>query len=156
MDVAETVCVVEPSDGPSPERKHFALLCDHLAGKALFLREMGVELLVCGAVSNGLLRLLNSQGIKVIPFVAGDLETVLLAWLEGRLPDNSLLMPGCGGCGRFGMGSGCPTGSGRRGLGKPACNCVCPACGHREPHVRGIPCVKRQCAVCGAEMVRER
>ncbi len=156
MDVAGTVCIVEADEVGNPERKLRALPGDHPSGMALLLKDMGVEALVCGAVSNGLLMLLESQGIEVVPFVAGDLETVIRAWFEDRLPDNALLMPGCGGSGRFGKGGGGPMGNGRKRLGRPACNCVCPSCGHREPHVRGIPCVKMQCAACGAEMVREQ
>lgn len=32
--------------------------------------------------------------------------------------------------------------------------CVCPACGHREPHERGVPCVQTQCPTCGTAMTR--
>lgn len=155
MDVAGTVCVVEADKVSVPERKLFALPGDHPSGKALFLRDTGVEALVCGAISNGLLRLLDSQGIEVVPFVAGDLETVIRAWFEGRLPDNALLMPGCRGLGRFGKGAGCIAGNGRMGPARPEGRCVCPACGHREAHLRGIPCFNRQCPNCGTEMKRE-
>jgi hypothetical protein len=37
----------------------------------------------------------------------------------------------------------------------PVGECVCPKCGHREPHMRGIPCNQRQCPKCGAAMARE-
>jgi predicted Fe-Mo cluster-binding NifX family protein len=154
MDVAGTVCIVETAGAGAPERKLLALPADHPSGIALFLREMRVDALVCGAISNGLLLLLNAQGIKVMPFVAGDLETVIRAWFEGRLPDSTLLMPGCGGFGRFGKGGG-SAGNGKKGRGRAEGFCLCPACRHRESHVRGIPCVKMQCPVCGAEMVRE-
>ncbi|MFO7627451.1 MAG: NifB/NifX family molybdenum-iron cluster-binding protein [Candidatus Fermentibacteraceae bacterium] len=155
MDVAGTVCVVEADGPPDPERKLFVLPGDHPSGKAMFLRDMGVEALVCGAISSGLLRILNSQGMEVVPFVAGDLETVIRAWFDGRLPDSTLLMPGCGGSGRFGKGGGRIAGNGRMGQGRSEGICICPACGHREPHMRGIPCIKRHCPTCGSEMARK-
>jgi endogenous inhibitor of DNA gyrase (YacG/DUF329 family) len=31
---------------------------------------------------------------------------------------------------------------------------VCPQCGHRVPHERGVPCTERQCPECGANMAR--
>lgn len=150
MDVAETVCLVE-SDGVSiPGRKLCKLPSEHPSALAMFLKRIDARILVCGAVSNGLLRLLESQGIEVVPFIAGDLDTVIDAWLDGRLPDRALMMPGCI-AGR--AGKGC-RGPGRKMTGEVCC-CVCTGCGHREPHVRGLPCVQRRCPECGAAMKRE-
>lgn len=42
---------------------------------------------------------------------------------------------------------------GGRGLG-PAGECVCPNCGTRTPHERGIPCYKMKCPSCGTTMTR--
>jgi len=48
---------------------------------------------------------------------------------------------------------------GRRGLGGgiglgPSGECLCPNCGHREPHQRGDPCYTKKCPKCGALMTR--
>ncbi|MFW6375892.1 MAG: 4Fe-4S binding protein [Thermoplasmatota archaeon] len=32
-------------------------------------------------------------------------------------------------------------------------NCVCPNCGEKVPHQRGVPCNKHQCPSCGTSMV---
>jgi hypothetical protein len=37
----------------------------------------------------------------------------------------------------------------------PGGNCVCPSCGTRTPHQRGVPCYQANCPKCGAKMVRE-
>jgi len=37
----------------------------------------------------------------------------------------------------------------------PSGSCVCPKCGQRVPHERGVPCTKQKCPGCGAAMVRE-
>jgi hypothetical protein len=29
---------------------------------------------------------------------------------------------------------------------------ICPHCGHRDPHKRGMPCVERKCPKCGTAM----
>jgi hypothetical protein len=34
-------------------------------------------------------------------------------------------------------------------------NCIRPKCGHRMPHVRGVPCQDERCPECGAKMLRE-
>jgi hypothetical protein len=63
----------------------------------------------------------------------------------------------------MGRGSGSGGGRGRgRGPGRmggskaagPGGNCVCPSCGHKEPHVAGEPCYQKKCSKCGVQMVR--
>jgi len=33
--------------------------------------------------------------------------------------------------------------------------CVCPKCGRRTAHRRGVPCQEDPCPACGAKMLRE-
>jgi len=42
---------------------------------------------------------------------------------------------------------------GGKGLG-PGGECVCPKCGHKVPHQRGVPCFQRKCPECGSFMAR--
>lgn len=37
----------------------------------------------------------------------------------------------------------------------PRGNCVCPKCGHLQPHHRGIPCQEERCEKCGGKLLRE-
>ena len=61
-----------------------------------------------------------------------------------------------------GDGTG-PAGGGSRGRGRmggpkasgPGGNCICPACGHKVPHVAGQPCNQKVCPKCGTRMTRE-
>jgi Na+-translocating ferredoxin:NAD+ oxidoreductase subunit B len=55
-----------------------------------------------------------------------------------------------------GDGTGPAGGSrGRRGFGMgPGGDCICPNCGHREPHQLAVPCYSRKCPKCGAPMSR--
>ena len=41
------------------------------------------------------------------------------------------------------------------GMG-PGGECICPECGNKVPHQRGIPCFKRKCKKCGSMMIRKR
>jgi predicted Fe-Mo cluster-binding NifX family protein len=63
--------------------------------KVLRLQELGVETLVCGAVSRPMHRLMRACGIEVIPFVAGNLTDVIDGWVRGELGDERFCMPGC-------------------------------------------------------------
>ncbi len=40
----------------------------------------------------------------------------------------------------------------RRGFGGPT-NCVCPSCGTKATHQRGVPCSGMVCPKCGTHMV---
>jgi hypothetical protein len=66
---------------------------------------------------------------------------------------------GSRGQGAGGQGSGGQAGRGQRGGNKPGSgptgNCVCPSCGHKEPHVAGQRCIDRTCPKCGTRMIRE-
>ena len=59
----------------------------------------------------------------------------------------------------MGMGRGPGRGGGRgmgggRGLG-PSGYCVCPKCGTKIAHQRGVPCYQTKCPNCGTPMARE-
>jgi hypothetical protein len=60
-----------------------------------------------------------------------------------------------GGTGRAAGGQGRGMGGGNKPGSGPAGNCICPKCGHREPHQVGQRCIDRVCPKCGAGMVRE-
>ncbi len=60
--------------------------------------------------------------------------------------------------GGMSQGSGSGMGRGRMGgmkAGGALGNCLCPKCGNRQPHDRGIPCTQVKCPQCGSTMIRE-
>ena len=189
FDSARQVLMVEAGAGRVIRRQREELDLPLPMQKALRLRELGVEILVCGAISRPLWAMIASSGIRVIPFVSGDLAEVTEAWTAGKLPASRFFMPGCrriggrlagsgasfqeegimngrGQGGGFGGGrrQGRGMGSGRSGpgrgrmggplTGRAVGTCVCPKCGHKLAHERGVPCVERQCPQCGTAMIR--
>ncbi|MBI5062469.1 MAG: hypothetical protein HZB87_03100 [Desulfatitalea sp.] len=56
--------------------------------------ELGVGTLVCGAISRPIQALLAAQGIRVVPFVAGELAEVIQGWIKNGLADDLYTMPG--------------------------------------------------------------
>jgi hypothetical protein len=63
-----------------------------------------------------------------------------------------------GGPGGRAMGMGQGQGRGRMGgfgLGTGG-SCLCPGCGQRVPHQRGVPCNQRKCPTCGKTMTRQQ
>lgn len=45
---------------------------------------------------------------------------------------------------------------GRPAWAGPGGECICPSCGHREPHERGVPCTSKICPKCSTQMMRVR
>lgn len=79
------------------------------------LRSLEVDLLICGAVSSPLKRMIEALGIDIIPFVRGKAMEVFEAYCRNGLEDRRFFMPGRRilpkgriGCGPRGR---CPNGS---------------------------------------------
>lgn len=172
FDISRHLRVVEAEDGRMKEQ--FDVVFNELIPSVVLLelKMHEIQVLVCGAVSRFMLWALESKGIHVIPFVSGEIDNVIKAWLEGNLLKGKFAMPGCkwrfrgmvqerrGQYGR-GKGKGRAGGGGyggRRGgqIGKNAPDyCVCPDCGYLEPHRRGIPCRNINCPKCGTLLIRK-
>jgi predicted Fe-Mo cluster-binding NifX family protein len=69
--------------------------------RARKVSDLGVDVVVCGAISQPFEAALSAAGIEVIGFVCGPLEEVVSAALNGTLGDARFLMPGFAGPRRF-------------------------------------------------------
>lgn len=96
LDTARSAAIADVENGTTITQRDETLTEDSPHGKVSQLRALGVEVLVCGAVSRPLANLVSSTGIRLIPFVAGELGEVLAAVIAGRIPDSAFSMPGCG------------------------------------------------------------
>lgn len=65
--------------------------------RAHVLPKLGVDLLICGMISQTQQTVLASAGIRIIPCICGTMEEVIAAFVDGRLENGALLMPGCRG-----------------------------------------------------------
>ncbi len=145
------------------------------------LREKGIKTLICGALSPEMLNYGESIGLRIIHGIAGEIEEVVQAYREEKLDQPRYWLPGCSGQRRYKGGARC-TGKGKDGLarggesggsgtgpvmkgsgglsrdkaaGGPGGFCVCPKCGSRKEHERGIPCSQVFCPACQSSMTRE-
>ena len=60
------------------------------------LKDLGVGVLLCGAVSRPLEKMLATAGIEVIAWLSGSVEEIIRAYLDGGLSDARFILPGFG------------------------------------------------------------
>ena len=66
------------------------------------LKTNKVELLICGAISGCIQQMLEAHNVQVIPWITGNLESVIHAYKMGEIFLPQFTMPGCGKRGRHG------------------------------------------------------
>jgi len=109
FDVARQLLVLDVVDGNVTGQSE-AQLEEHADRKVEQLAESGIEVLICGALSQSLSEMLVLRGVQVIPFIAGATDDVLKAFVAGNLDRAQFAMPGCCGQGpgrRAGFGGRC-------------------------------------------------
>jgi predicted Fe-Mo cluster-binding NifX family protein len=74
--------------------KHYEpLTCDSAFAKAARLNDLGVDVLICGGISDTFANLIEARGIKLIAFSAGNVEEVLKAYLADETGVTQFQMP---------------------------------------------------------------
>jgi predicted Fe-Mo cluster-binding NifX family protein len=101
FDVARNLLSVSIKDGQAEGREEVTLQTTDPFLRAQELRSLGMDVVVCGAISRPYETALSTKGIKVIGSICGPLEEVLWAFLNGTLEDAKFLMPGFGGLRRW-------------------------------------------------------
>jgi predicted Fe-Mo cluster-binding NifX family protein len=64
--------------------------------RAAELFDLGIDVLICGAISQVFANIIEAYGIRIFPFVTGDPNQVLDAYLSGTLRNADFQMPGFG------------------------------------------------------------
>ena len=100
FDVARSLVLVDVDHARETARSQEVLEATDIFRRAERVKQLGVDVVICGAVSRPLEAVLEAAGIQVFCQTCGAVEDVLAAFLGGRLSESSFLMPGC--CGRRG------------------------------------------------------
>lgn len=96
FDVARTAWII----GDDGEKAAISLPISCPQSKLELLKEHGVTVLICGAISRRVQEYAESLDIRITPFISGEMDEVWDAWRGGTLDNACYSMPGCARCQR--------------------------------------------------------
>jgi predicted Fe-Mo cluster-binding NifX family protein len=94
LDTASRLLIVDIKDREAKASFETHLEDQDFPQRCLRIQGMGVDVLICGAVSRPFLRMLMASGMEIIPGVSGNPDDVLAAYLSGTIHQQEFLMPG--------------------------------------------------------------
>jgi len=95
FDTASRLLVLDVEE--TGEASGFEVFLDEqtCSQKCSRIQVLGVEILICGAISRYFQGILTASGIQVIPWICGAASEVVNAYRDGTLSQPRYLMPGC-------------------------------------------------------------
>lgn len=95
LDVAGRFLVVHIENGRETSRREILMANTQPPLLAQSIKEMGGEVLLCGALSQPVAFWLAHAGVRVKPHLCGEADAILQAYLAGTLEQAQFRMPGC-------------------------------------------------------------
>ncbi len=93
FDVAQYLAIVDIKDNMVLSRIEHKIKERMPVLRALEIQKLGINTLICGAISRPLLEILDSMDIEVIPWMSGKTDDILEAFLHDRLMKKRFMMP---------------------------------------------------------------
>jgi len=109
LDTSTRLLVIGFDGEKEVSRYEVPLSASDLGRRCNDIKESGAHVLICGAVSRPLYRMLEAARVEVIPWISGEVEEVISAYFGQTLNHEKFLMPGCrwqGGRGKGGRKMG--------------------------------------------------
>jgi len=107
LDFSQQLVVVEFDAGGETSRVQMALPEQNALTRLVRLRELGIDVLICGAVSQPLASAFTTSGVQLLPYVTGGVDDVLRAYQTGELGLPQFRLPGPWPGARRGFGRRC-------------------------------------------------
>lgn len=95
FDVAKHLLLLEIEDSAEIARRVETIDETDLVSRAHCLADLGVDVLICGAISRPMRLILETKEIEVIGHICGNIEEIIRGFVKGCLHDEQYLMPGC-------------------------------------------------------------
>ena len=95
MDTAQQLLVVEIEGDTVINDMIVDIPPLHFLQKARMIAELGVNTLICGAVSRPMEEVVTAMGVNIIPWIKGDVQQVINAYIHGTILNEQYMLPGC-------------------------------------------------------------
>lgn len=96
FDFARRLLLVDVDDAGEKCSSEVPFDEESMTARVRQLSRLRTEILVCGAISSDLAKMVAGYGIEIVPFVKGPVEEVLAAFLSGEIDDPRFLLSGSG------------------------------------------------------------
>lgn len=95
FDFAHRLLLVDIENDSEVSRSEISLVPEPIPQRAAKLKILGIDVLICGAISRSLASQIAASGIEVLPYVVGPVDEILKAYVAGQLAQPQFAMPGC-------------------------------------------------------------
>ena len=95
FDSTRRLLVIDVDNRSIVERHRANFESESAVARATTLASLGVDILICGAISAFFVNCIKAHHIDIIPFVSGRIDDVIEAYVSGTLGDERFMMPGC-------------------------------------------------------------
>ena len=85
FEYSATIAVFEIRKKRIVGQTDFTLQSTNSFDRLRLLKDQGVEVLICGGIQDRFEDMVKANGIQVVSWVSGDVESLLSQFLEGRL-----------------------------------------------------------------------
>ena len=96
MDTACYLLIADIEQGQVVSKETIGIPRMNIPDQVSFLTDRNIDVLICGAISHQLERILAGSGVKPIPWFRGNVDEIIAAYAGGTLQNDNYRLPGCG------------------------------------------------------------
>ncbi|MCD6163266.1 MAG: hypothetical protein J7K40_12775 [candidate division Zixibacteria bacterium] len=97
LDTAENFLITDIRDSQIAKQSSINLSGRSLVEKIDYLKDQNTTIILCGALSEYCNNMISTKGIKVFPWLCGNINNIIEAFINDGLNEPNLMMPGCRG-----------------------------------------------------------
>ena len=94
FDFAHRLLLIEIQNSSETNRSEISMDPEPISQRAARLKTLGIDVLICGAISRSLASMVTASGIKVLPYAVGPVDEILKAYLTDKLAQPQFVLPG--------------------------------------------------------------
>lgn len=95
FDYSNRIMIARIRSGRIISENYYDFCGTTIVERVNMLRQLGANILLCGAISTPLERMVVASGITVVPFLKGTTREIINAYLSGCIPNPHFFLPGC-------------------------------------------------------------